>query len=391
MSCVNGIVVDGSPQQHVDDICLKAAALQIPLDAMVELTYRCNIDCVHCYCQHLTNTRGRQELTTEEWRSVLDQLAQLGVLNLTITGGEIFVRGDFWEIAYHAKSLHFSLTLFTNGTMINESRADLLAQLRPTSIEMTLLGASEGSHDRLAKVKGAWKRLMRGADLLRERELPFVFKSTLMKENIHEACDLETIAKLKGCRTHRKGLEISLRNDGNREPMNCQLDQQALFEFYIDERSGEPELPEEQPTLALSQQKGTCGAGINGCALNPYGDFLPCIQMMIPFGNIRERSLQDMWRNPPDTVARVRNTKHYGEISACSQCDMIDYCRRCHGLAHLETGSWDACYEEARKTAEVIRAVVKFKKEGILPIFDDEQDGSCLSAGALVQIQGFPA
>jgi radical SAM protein with 4Fe4S-binding SPASM domain len=104
--------------------------------------------------------------------------------------------------------------------------------------------------------------------------------------------------------------------------------------------------------------------------VNPYGDFLPCIQLMMPFGNVRERSLRDMWQDPPEQIAQIRRTKAYGQIVACAQCDMIDYCRRCHGLAHLETGAWDSCYDEARKTAAVIRAVVNFKRERILPVFE---------------------
>ena len=370
MTRMNGTVVEGAAQRRVDEICLRADALQIPLHAIVELTYRCNLDCVHCYCRHLTNTQGRQELTTEEWRRVLDQLAPLGVLNLTLSGGEIFVRRDFWEIVHHAKSLHFSLTLFTNGTMIGEKQADLLAELRPTSIEMSVLGPTEESHDSLTKTKDSWRRLMRAAELLSKRNLPFVFKTTLMKENILQQYEIERMARLCGCRAYKNGTEISPCNDGNREPQRHQLGQRALFDYFIDERSGKAVLPEEQPTRELSLRKGTCGAGVNGCAVNPYGDFLPCIQLMMPFGNVRERSLRDMWQDPPEQIAQIRRTKAYGQIAACAQCDMIDYCTRCHGLAYLETGSWDSCYDEARKTAAVIRAVVNFKRKRILPVFE---------------------
>jgi radical SAM protein with 4Fe4S-binding SPASM domain len=391
MSGIDGTAIEGSAQQRLDKIYLRADALQIPLHAIIELTYRCNIDCVHCYCQHLTNTHGRRELGTDEWKGVLDQLAQLGVLNLTLSGGEILVHRDFWKIAPHAKSLHFSLTLFTNGTMIDEKCADLLAELRPTSIEISILGATEESHDRLTRIRGTWKRMMRATELLRERNLPFVLKTTLMKNNIHEQYELEKIAKLYGCRAYKKGTELCPRNDGNCEPQKYRLGQQALFDYFIDERSGKAVLPEEQPNRALSLQKGTCGAGANGCAVNPYGDFLPCIQLMLPFGNVREKNLEEMWRDPPEQIARIRQTKAYGQIAACAECNLVDYCTRCHGLAELETGCWNSCYEDARKTAEVIRAVVKFKKEGILPIFDDERIGPCGPAEALVQIQGYPA
>lgn len=368
MACVNGMIVDGTAGERIEAIALKADAKMIPLNAMIELTYRCNLDCVYCYCQYLENTKGRQELTTDEWKRVLDELAELDVFYLAITGGEIFVRRDFWDIARHAKAQHCSLTLFTNGTMIDEKRADLLAELRPTSIEMSLLGATEESHDRLAKMKGAWKRMMRATEHLRARNLPFVFKSTLMKENFHERHELRKMAKLYGCRSYRVGADVSPRNDGNTSPLSYQLDQHQLFEYYIDDTDGEAVLPEEQPR-ELSLAKGTCGAGVNGCAVNPYGDFLACIQLQMPFGNVRERSLRDMWENPPEPIARIRSTKQYGQMTACSTCDVIDYCTRCHGLAHLETGNWDSCYTQARATAEVVRAVVRYKEDGTLPQF----------------------
>jgi radical SAM protein with 4Fe4S-binding SPASM domain len=386
MPCVNGITVEGDAQEYIDSIAVKADANQIPLNAMIELTYRCNIDCVYCYCQYLTNTKDRKELTTDEWKRVLEELAGLGVLHLALTGGEIFVRKDFWEIAQHAKNEHFSLTLFTNGTLIDEKRADLLAALRPASIEMSLLGATEESHDRLTKMPGSWKRMMRATELLRERSLPFLFKTTLMKENIHEQHELARIAKVYGCRNYKNGVEVSPRNDGNREPQKYQIGQRDMFDYFVDDSDGTMSLPPEQPR-ELSLQKGTCGAGVNGCAVNPFGDFLPCIQLMIPFGNVRERNLRDMWTNPPEDLARIRNTKHYGQIPVCAACDVIDYCNRCHGLAELETGHWDSCYKQARDTAEVVRAAVKYKREGILPNFPNAAKATNATPSELIQIQ----
>jgi radical SAM protein with 4Fe4S-binding SPASM domain len=311
-------------------------------------------------------------METAEWKRVLGELAGLGAFHLTLTGGEIFIRRDFWEIAHHAKSLHFSLTLFTNGTLLSPEHADRLAELRPTSIEMSLLGATAETHDRLARATDAWGRTMRAADLLRERRLAFVFKTPLMRGNLHERRDLERTARTHGCRAYKSDVEVSPRNDGNREPCMLQLGQQAMFDHFIDETSGRPVLPTVQPTCELSRQKGTCGAGVNGCTVNPYGDLLPCLQLMLPFGNVRDRSLRDMWEHPPDSIARLRTTKAFGDIPACADCDLIDYCHRCHGLAHLERGAWDACDTQARRTAEVIRAVVTHATRGIVPDFPED-------------------
>ncbi len=388
MTSMNGAGVQGAAQERVDEICQMADALRIPLHAMVELTYRCNVDCVHCYCQHLRNTNGREELRAVEWKRVLDELAELGVFHLTLTGGEIFVRQDFWEIAHHAKALHFSMTLFTNGTLLTPEHADRLAELRPTSIEMSLLGATEATHDRLARMPGAWRRMMRGAELLRERHLAFVFKTTLMQENLHEQRDLEGTAKAHGCRAHKCGTEVSPRNDGDRNPQRYQIGQRAMFDYYISDAGGEIVLPPQQSTRERSKQKSTCGAGVTGCAVSPYGDFLPCLQLLLPFGNVRDRSLRDMWEHPPELIGRLRETKAYGQIPACAQCDLIDYCRRCHGLAQLDTGAWDSCDWQARRTAEVVCAVVHYEREGIVPNFEEDARKIDRRANGLLQIQG---
>jgi radical SAM protein with 4Fe4S-binding SPASM domain len=158
-----------------------------------------------------------------------------------------------------------------------------------------------------------------------------------------------------------------------------------MFDYFVDDSSGPMEMVEELPR-ELAIEKGTCGAAVNGCAVNPYGDFLPCIQLMIPFGNVRERSLDDMWHNPPAELERVRETKQYGQIAPCASCDVVDYCHRCHGLAHLDTGRWDSCDRRALETAKAARAAVLFRRDGVPPDLPDSP-AAVASDGTLVQIR----
>ena len=89
----------------------RALARNIPFSAQVDLTYRCNERCVHCYLDH--DDRG--EMTTAEIKGILDQLAEAGVFFLTLSGGEPFMRKDFFEIVGHARSLLFNVKVKTNG------------------------------------------------------------------------------------------------------------------------------------------------------------------------------------------------------------------------------------------------------------------------------------
>jgi MoaA/NifB/PqqE/SkfB family radical SAM enzyme len=103
----------------------KALKLGIPLSVQLDLTYRCNERCVHCYLDH--DDHG--EMTTTEIKDLLDQLAAAGVFFLILSGGEIFLRKDLFEIVEHARKLLFSVKLKTNAVLIREAKARRIADL----------------------------------------------------------------------------------------------------------------------------------------------------------------------------------------------------------------------------------------------------------------------
>ena len=101
----------------------KALALGVPMSVQLDLTYRCNERCVHCYLDH----EDHGEMTTAEILGLLDQLAEAGVFFLTLSGGEIFMRKDLFEIMERARSLTFVVKLKTNAVMINRRKAQRIA------------------------------------------------------------------------------------------------------------------------------------------------------------------------------------------------------------------------------------------------------------------------
>src|SRR6202795_4439016 len=103
----------------VEEMSAKALKLGIPLSVQLDLTYRCNERCVHCYLDH----EDHGEMTTSEIRDLLDQLAEAGVFFLTLSGGEILMRKDFFEILEYARSKMFCVKLKTNGVLIGEKEA----------------------------------------------------------------------------------------------------------------------------------------------------------------------------------------------------------------------------------------------------------------------------
>src|ERR1700737_1147277 len=104
----------------------RAMQLGVPFNVHLDVTYRCNERCVHCYLDH--DDHG--EMTLEEIKTLLDQLAEAGVFFLTLSGGEVLMRMDFFDILRHARELGFHVKVKTNGVMIREKEADLIRDFR---------------------------------------------------------------------------------------------------------------------------------------------------------------------------------------------------------------------------------------------------------------------
>src|SRR4051794_39940926 len=119
-----------------------------PLNGTIEVTRRCPLTCTHCYNNLAMGDRNAQlaELTTDEHRRLLDEMAEAGCLWLLYTGGEIFARRDFLDIYTHAKRNGFIITLFTNGNLVNEAVADYLVEWRPFAVEITLYGRTRETY-----------------------------------------------------------------------------------------------------------------------------------------------------------------------------------------------------------------------------------------------------
>ena len=132
----------------------KAFNLGVPLAIHMDVTYRCNERCVHCYLDH--DDHG--EMTTAEIKGVLDQLAEAGVFFLTFSGGEVFMRRDFLELVEYARGLMFNVKIKTNAVMIGEVEAQRIRQLGIDTIQVSLYSHRPEVHDAITKLPHSFER-----------------------------------------------------------------------------------------------------------------------------------------------------------------------------------------------------------------------------------------
>ena len=170
-----------------------------PVEVSIEVTRRCPLECLHCYNNLPMGDveARRRELTFEEHCRLLDELVEMGCLWILYTGGEIFARKDFLDIYTEAKKRGFIITLFTNGTLINERIADHLAEYPPFAVEITLYGATRETYEALTGIRGSFDRCMKGIRLLKERNLPLKLKTVPTTINQHEVFEMKRFADVE--------------------------------------------------------------------------------------------------------------------------------------------------------------------------------------------------
>jgi AdoMet-dependent heme synthase len=310
----------------------RARRLGVPFSVQLDLTYRCNEQCVHCYLDH--DDHG--EMTTAEIKHLLKEMADAGVFILTLSGGEIFLRKDFFEILEYARSLTFCIKLKTNAVLIGEAQAARLRKLGVESIQISIYSHRPEVHDAITKVRGSLRRSIRAIRFLTSQGLKVVIANVLMTENMHDYRGVQELANELGTECTLDPT-ITPKMDGDRSILDLNAGESALRNLFRDK--GLVGNPDEfcAPPTALdeeSMESLPCSAGHTACYVSPYGEFYPCVQFPLSCGNVRQQRFIDIWRDS-EQLKEVRSIR-LRDLSSCSQCAHGSSCTRCPGLAFLE-------------------------------------------------------
>ena len=313
----------------------RALQLGIPLSVQLDLTYRCNERCVHCYLDH----EDHGEMNTAEILGLLDQMAAAGVFFLNISGGEIFMRQDLFQIVEYARKLQFSVKLKTNAVMIRAAKARRIAELGVDSVQISLYSHDAVTQDEITKLPGSFKRTIEGARFLRDAGVKVTFANVLMKQNADHYKQVQALADDMGV-GYTVDATITPMMDGDGSILNLNMDEQRLSGIMRDrsllgDQADNMLAPPSGPTpLEEAYKTLPCSAGHTACYVSPYGDVYPCVQFPYKVGSVRESRFIDIWRDSPQ-LNEVRAIR-VSDLQGCSSCVHGSSCTRCPGLAYLE-------------------------------------------------------
>src|ERR1700756_4947091 len=336
---------------------------RVPLQVSIEVTRRCPLECLHCYNNLPMGDMDakRRELTKEEHFRVLDELVEMGCFWLLYTGGEIFARKDFLEIYTYAKKKGFLSTLFTNGTIINEQIADYLKEWPPFAIEITLYGRTRETYEALTMIPGSYDRCLRGIRLLKERGLPVKLKTVATSINKHEVMAMRRFAEEELGVEFKMDGQINPRIDCSQSPLAVRLTPEELVAIDMNMPKGISEYRrlaerdlERPPNLAQIDTVYYCGGGMNGFAINAYGEVGICVISQQKTFDIRASGVRTVWE---ESLLDLRTQKRT-RITKCVECRIQSLCSMCPANGEMENGDRESPVEFLCHVAHLRAAVV---------------------------------
>ncbi len=327
-------------------------------DLDMELTERCNNDCVHCcICQPKDDQSVKnRELQTDEIKDVLSEAASLGILCVRFTGGEPLIRQDFPEIYLFARKLGLKVLLFTNARLITLEIAELFSKIPPLDkIEVTVYGMSELSYEAVTRKKGSYEEFRRGIDLLLNHNIPFVVKGAMLPTNRHGIEVLaewaKTIPWMDESPSHIISYTLRDRRDSE-----CRNNAIKRLRIPPEEVISILKLQEDKYYKEMRQfcQKFMgpcgdvlfeCGAGHNPC-VDAYGYLLPCLPLKHPDTSfdLKNGSLREALTEFFPKIRELSATnKDY--LNRCARCFLKGLCEQCPAKSWSEHGTLDTPVE----------------------------------------------
>lgn len=333
------------PQEYKDfsrRVHERAAQTHRVIKAQLELTYRCNLHCRHCYTDPYNHRDWfPRELTLPEIDRLLEEMANYGILWLNLTGGEIFTHPHFWEIYEDAYGKGFLLQLYTNGTLFTRAAVERLQQRPPFSIDISCHSVNETAFDHFTQIPGSFRAFMKGIALLKDSGLPFTLRTKAMNWNKEELPAIRRFVESLGLRFGFT-TALSPRLNGDLSPLDLRLapEDVAALEHGDGRASDGDHCGRALAGISVppTDRLFRCGCGTNAIHINTWGELGACTMEYEHRVSLREHTLAAAI----DKVFAAIHASRYRECSPCLTCEVFTFCDKKPSDARRERGSAEA-------------------------------------------------
>jgi len=351
------------------------------------LTQRCNLECAHCYMSATAGADTRGELSTEECRRVIDEIAAVNPnVFMILTGGEPLLRKDIWDVAAYASEKRFTTVFGTNGVLLREREAKLMKERGVLGASISLDSTDPRKHDQFRHLPNAWDGAVRATKVLNDAGLDFSLHMSVTDWNVNEVPAMVDLAKELGAKVLNffflvrtgRGRDLTDIDAAAYERILTWLAKAqgvgagppSFVQRLLGRAPAEPVMPSAfedpwstpvgradgllirakcaphfrriiwemnpQSPLLKNYAHGSCPAGKYYCRITPTGDVTPCPYMPVSAGNLRDTSFGDLWRSA-EVFEDLREPKLGGR---CGACEFSKVCGGCRCRAYATYGDY---------------------------------------------------
>ncbi len=327
-----------------------------------EITRRCNLHCVHCRSSSELEVQEHPDFSTSEGFRIIDDIASFAKPVVVLSGGEPLLRNDWHELASYGTEKGLRMCLATNGTLVTPEICGSIKDAGIRMVSLSLDGSNAAIHDNFRNQPGAFEGTMQAARLFREHGIKFLINSSFTKRNQSDVPDVYRLAKELGATAWYMFMIVPTgRGEDIMEELISPEDYEELLEWHYQMEKQEKDML-VRPTCAphyyrvrmqLARRDGEkvehrslkfstggskgCLAGQLICLIDVDGNVLPCSYFPLAAGNIREKSIRDIWDNSV-LFKELRDFSSYK--GRCGVCEYNRVCGGCRARAYAVTGDY---------------------------------------------------
>lgn len=312
---------------------------------MFELTYRCSEKCVHCYNEGATRNddeisgRGnREELSLDDYKRIIDELYELGLVKVCLTGGDPFSKSFAWDLIDYLYNKGIAFDVFTNGQRIVDY-VERLANFYPRLVGVSIYSGIAEVHDYITRVKGSWDKSMSVVNQLSTMGVPMNLKCCVMRPNVKSYFMVADIAKQYGAVPQ---FEISLTDsiEGDKCVSKYLRMTPEQLEIVLRDDNIPLYVGKEAPNYGgqkKNMNENPCGAGDNSFCITPEGNLIPCCSFHTIFGNLKKHNISYIINNSKE-ISYWHNLT-LNDYDECGKYEYCAYCNLCPGNNFIEHGT----------------------------------------------------
>jgi len=332
----------------------------VPRLVFWETTTACNLKCIHCRACPVEQ-RSPDDLTTEEGRRLIEQIASFSKPVLVLSGGEPLVRPDIFEFAAHASSLGLRVALATNGTLVTPEVARKAMDAGVQRVSISIDGPDASLHDSFRRVPGCFEAAWRGAETFKAAGMPFQINTTVTRHNIASLPEILDLAVERGAAALHLFLLVpaGCGKEIADEEMIAPDEYERVLHWLYDrskdskialkatcaphyfrvmrQRARAEGAPITAETHGFEAMTKGCLAGSAVCFVSHAGEVYPCGYLPVSAGNVRKQHFREIWENAEVfRVLRDENNLH----GKCGYCEFRRVCMGCRARAYGCTGDY---------------------------------------------------